>query len=157
MRGRTIGGVALLAAGVSVATIAACGGGGSTGGETRIETLTRAEFVRKASDLCERSRHSSEHRLAGAQALVGAGAKPTPAEQEKVIRYMVVVPARTLSEDLERLGPVEGGDAELERYASALAQDAKEASAQPLTVTGGTAFIASDTLANEAGLSRCVR
>jgi len=154
MRSWRQGGLALL--GLVGALIAGCGGGGSDGSSDEGPALMRAEFVREASSLCERSRHTAEKRFETAEAWLRPGADTARRREEKAIRYMVVVPAAELSESLRRLGPIRGEAERLEAYAPALARDAELAREKPLTVTAGAAFVASNTLANGLGLSDCV-
>jgi len=154
MRSREQASLALLA--VAVVVIAGCGGGGSEGTGDQGEALTRAEFARAATSMCRHSREITGRRLTTAEAWMRTGVGATRPVREKVIRYMVVAPAEALSQDLERLGPISGGDKRLAAYPAILEKDTKRAMAKPLTVTAGTAFIASDTLANEENLPSCV-
>lgn len=117
--------------------------------------MTRAEFVKAATPLCKSSRRVSGNRLEDAKAWAATGRGGSRRLHEKEIRFMVVEPAEALSRELEGLGPV-SGDPNLDAYASTLAADARKASSKPLTVTAGTAFTASDELAEQAGLIACV-
>lgn len=134
--------------------VAGCGRSGGSGEEA--EARSPAEFVKAASALCKRSREVTGRRLETAKTWAAAGAGMTRALRERVIRFMVVSPAESLSRELQRLAPIRGGDRRLEAYPETLARDASRARSHPFRVAAGTAFVASDTIANERDISACV-
>jgi hypothetical protein len=141
--------------------VAGCGGGSSssdgstTGGETG-ETLTRVAFVKQANAICEKSQKVREERLQTANAWVKPGEGMTRPLREKIIRFMLVEPTETLSQELQELGPVSGGDADAESFAQVLAEDAEGAQIKPLTAISGAAFAKSVALARKVGLTSCL-
>jgi hypothetical protein len=117
--------------------------------------MTRMEFVKEANELCERTKKTTEARFNVANKWVPAESVPSPPLREKIIRFMVLQPTEALSRELHELGPSVEMDAKAESYADALGKDLQKARKAPLAVASGAAFVASDELAAELGLSQC--
>lgn len=156
MKSRGYGLLVTLVALVLALGISACGGGDSSSSTntTQSETLSRADFVKRANSLCAEAKKETEKRFNIANKWVPDEGVPARPLREKIIRFMVLEPTTTVSRELQKL-VIRGGEEKVESYADLLGEELDQAEQTPLTVAEGIAFVESDELAQEVGLSRC--
>jgi hypothetical protein len=150
---------ALLLAG----SIVGCGGSesdSSTGGgaETTTTALSGKKMVKRAVAICASSKLERNKRAETVNGWVKEGEEISKPLQEKILRYVRIVPAENVSQELRRLVSSGEADGQLEEFVDALETDVESAKAKPLELTTGAGFRTSGEIANSAGqLSECVQ
>lgn len=128
--------------------VSGCGGGGSS-------SLTKAEFAKKADEICRRGESErSEDIQAAAQKF--SGKKVTSAEQEEII--LKALPSyEKEAQKIKELGAPEGAEKEAEALVAAMEEAVKNVKADPGTATTGSIpFKKANELAEEIGAKGCV-
>lgn len=136
-------------AAVAFALVASgCGGGGS-------DSLTKAEFAKKADEICRRG-ESERGEVVKAASQKFSGKKVTAADQEQLI--LEALPSyEKATQKIKELGTPEGGEKEAEALVKAMEEAAENVKADPGTATtGNVPFKKADALAEEIGAKGCV-
>ena len=127
--------------------VSGCGGGSSS--------LTKAEFAKKADEICHRGESErAEDIQAAAQKL--SGKKVTAADQEKIV--LEALPSyEKEAEKIKELGAPEGAEKQAEAFVEAMEEAVANVKADPGTATTGSIpFKKADELAEEIGAKGCV-
>jgi acyl-CoA reductase-like NAD-dependent aldehyde dehydrogenase len=128
--------------------VSGCGGGGS-------DSLTKAEFAKKADEICRRGESErSEAIQAAAQKF--SGKKVTAADQEQIV--LSALPSyEKEAEKIEELGAPEGEEKQAEALVEAMEEAAENVKADPGTATTGSIpFKKANEVAEEIGAKGCV-
>lgn len=144
-----IGSIVGIAAVAFALVVSGCGGGGGS-------SLSKAEYVKKAGEICARSESERQEVVTAASKKLTPGKKVTSAQQEQVV--LEVVPTyEKMASEIDELGAPEGGEKKAEAWVEAMEETAENIKADPGTViTGNTPFQKPDELAEELGVKRCV-
>lgn len=143
-----IGSIVGIAAVAFALAVSGCGGGGSS-------SLSKAEYVKKAEEICTRSESERQEVISAASQKL-TGKKVTSAQQEQVV--LEVVPTfEKLSSEIKELGAPEGKEKQAEAWVEAMEETAENVKADPGTaITGNAPFRKANELAEELGAKRCV-
>jgi hypothetical protein len=137
---------------LALACVALAAGCGSSDSE---ETLTKAEFVKQAGAICEKS----QEERGKAVAAVAENANPkgnVQKQQEQVIRKALPT-YEEAARQIEELGAPEGQEEKVEALVEAMDEAAERAMADPHTaMTSNIFFREADKLAEEYKLSGCI-
>jgi hypothetical protein len=126
--------------------VAGCGGGDSS--------LTKAEFTKKASLVCQEWLSDKEEVIQAATRKLGSR-KATQAEQENLV-LGVLEPYETATEKIEDLGVPEGEEKEVEAILDARKEAAERTKANPESALVSTAaFKKANEEAEKYGLEHC--
>ena len=113
-----IGLIVGIAAIAFVLGISGCGGGGSS-------SLSKAEYVKKAEEVCARSESERQEVVTAASQKLTPGKKVTPAQQEQVV--LEVVPTyEKLASEIDQLGGPEGAEKKAEAWVEAMEETAED-------------------------------
>lgn len=127
--------------------VAGCGGSGG-------DSLTKAEFAKKADEICHRGESErSEAIQAAAQKF--SGKKITAADQEQVV--LAALPSyEKEAQKIQELGAPEGEEKKVEALVEAMEEAAANVKADPGTATTGSIpFKKANELAEEIGAKGC--
>ena len=150
------GAIVSIAVGLAIGLLAAgCGGGG---GDTT--SISKAELVKKANNVCARAAKRVSSQFA---ALVAGYDGKDPkgdalkAAQKKIVETVLAPNKRSEIEQLRKIGTPTGGEAQVEAIVEGLERGIEEAEAQPtLAVTGKVkSFADVERRAGEYGLTGC--
>ena len=124
-----------------------CGGGS--------DSLTKAEFAKKADEICRRGEaERSEAIQVAAQKF--SGKKATAADQEQIVLAAIPSYAKE-AQKIEELGAPEGAEKEAETLVEAMEEAAENVKADPGTATTGSIpFKKANEAAEEIGAKGCV-
>jgi hypothetical protein len=127
--------------------VSGCGGGGS-------DSLTKAEFAKKADEICRRGEAERAEVLKAAGQKF-SGKKVTAADQEQLV--LEAIPSYEKStQKIKELGVPEGGEKEAEALVEAMEEAAENVKADPGTATTGSIpFKKADEIAEEIGAKGC--
>lgn len=154
MRGATV--VALLGV---VAVLAGCGGGSSTSNGSEA-SLTKAQFVKKGDQICERNYTRREQVLAGYLAKAEKEGQLPLAKQEEVLVDQIMPIFREESEQLNELGLPTSETQKAEEILKGLEAAIAAVESEPdVALTKGTRvqFAAVENLAHSYGFEFCGR
>jgi hypothetical protein len=155
-------------AAVAMTSIAAgCGGGndqgtgsaastGATSSPTSSKaTLTKAEFIKQADAICEKTDKVQE---AGLKAYLQKKpeAQSTKAGQSKMVLAVGLPPIQTEAEELAELGAPSGDEAKVAAIVDGIEKAVEKGEAEPGSLlTGSSPFTEVDKLAGEYGFKAC--
>jgi hypothetical protein len=146
---------------VLASSIAGCGGSGGdseTGGGTETTVaLSSKATMKRAIAICARSRLDRNRRVETVEGWVKQGQEISRPLQEKILRYVRIVPAENVSQELSRLISNGGVDSQLEEFVDTLETDVDSAKAEPLELTTGAGFRASGEIASAGQFSECAQ
>lgn len=127
--------------------VSGCGGGGSN-------SLTKAEFAKKADEICRRG-ESERAEVLKAAGQKFSGKKVTAADQEQLV--LEALPSYEKSaQKIQELGAPEGGEKEAEALVEAMEEAAENVKADPGTATTGSIpFKKANEVAEEIGAKGC--
>jgi hypothetical protein len=128
--------------------VSGCGGGGG-------DSLTKAEFAKKADEICHRGESErSEAIQVAAQKF--SGKQATAADQEQIV--LAALPSyEKEAEKIKELGAPEGEEKQAEALVEAMEEAAENVKADPGTATtGDIPFKKANELAEEIGAKGCV-
>lgn len=127
--------------------VSGCGGGGSN-------SLTKAEFAKKADEICRRG-ESERAEVLKAAGQKFSGKKVTAADQEQLI--LEALPSYEKSaQKIQELGAPEGGEKEAEALVEAMEEAAENVKADPGTATtGNVPFKKANEAAEAIGAKGC--
>ena len=127
--------------------ISGCGGGGG-------DSLTKAEFAKKADEICRRG-ESERAEAIQAVSQEFSGKKITAADQEKVV--LKALPSyEKEAERIAELGAPEGAEKKAEALVEAMEEAAENVKADPGTATTGSIpFKKANELAEDIGAKGC--
>jgi hypothetical protein len=127
--------------------VSGCGGGGS-------DSLTKAEFAKKADEICRRG-ESERAEVLKAAGQKFSGKKVTAADQEQLV--LEAVPSyEKATQKIKELGVPEGGEKEAEALVKAMEEAAENVKADPGTATTGSVpFEKANEVAEEVGAKGC--
>ena len=154
---------ALLGAFVVALLAAGCGGGGddssSGGGEDTgsSSSLSKAEFIKQADEICEQGNESIEGEANGFAKENGIDTEnPTKAEQEEVIEQVVGPAIKREAEEISDLGVPESDQEAAENVLAAVGRGAGELEEDPAAVLEGENPLAeAGKLAKAFGFKTC--
>jgi malonyl CoA-acyl carrier protein transacylase len=145
---------AILMGVLAVAAIAAgCGGGDSSA-----ESLTKAEFVKKANAICARLSGESQAELLAYinKNVKGSGNKAlTKGQEEELVESLVVPSVNKQIEELDALGAPEGDEEQIDAFIEELESTVEEAEEETVGFTEERPFAEAEKLAREYGISEC--
>jgi hypothetical protein len=144
----------VLAACIAAAAIVGCGGDSA---ETGAETLTKAEYVKRADAICAKANSQQEALLNKEIETRPAQNAASKAEREAFVINAALPPLKDEALQLEELGPPQGGEEKAQALVDALQEAVKEAEADPLALADAEsqAFVPAEELARELGLEVC--
>jgi len=127
------------------------------GSSSDSSSLTKAEFVKQADQICTKGEKSIED---GAEKFAEDNdvntEKPTKAQQEEVIQQVVAPDIRKQAEEIGDLGAPKGEEAEVEAIVTAVEDGADELESKPETlIEGKNPLVKGSKLAKEYGLKVC--
>jgi len=137
--------VAVLVGLLAIVSVSGCGGSGEA------DTLTKAEFVKEANQICSNARGELEDGLA--EAADGEG-EP---QRGELVTEVILPTVQQMSEDLGDLGPPQGDEKEVRAIVAGFEGGVRKVEAN----TGAdlaqdvAAFGHADQLAEEYGLTDC--
>lgn len=123
---------------VAALLLSGCGGSSSVSAETG--SLTRAQFVEKADQICKQSRAQLENEYAVAvknavQLAQATKSKPTPADLETlhsaVVDEVFVPVYETMIDEISTLGAPSADKEQLDKFLNAMHEAVEEASSDP--------------------------
>ena len=144
--------IALLAGVVAILVVAA-----GCGSSSDSSSLTKAEFVKQADQICTKGEKSIED---GAEKFAEENnvntEKPTKAQQEEVIQQVVAPEIRQQAEEIGDLGAPSGEEEKVEAIVTAVEEGADELESKPAQlIEGKNPLSHSSKLAKEYGLKVC--
>jgi hypothetical protein len=113
--------------------------------------------MKRAIAICARSRLDRNRRVETVEGWVKQGQEISRPLQEKILRYVRIVPAENVSQELSRLISNGGVDSQLEEFVDTLETDVDSAKAEPLELTTGAGFRASGEIASAGQFSECAQ
>lgn len=127
--------------------VSGCGGGGG-------DSLTKAEFAKKADEICRRG-ESERAEVIKAAGQKFSGKKVTAADQEQLI--LEALPSyEKAAQKIKELGAPEGEEKKAEALVEAMEEAAENVKADPGTATTGSIpFKKANELAEEIGAKGC--
>jgi hypothetical protein len=142
-----IGSIVGVAAVAFVLVVSGCGGGGGS-------SLSKAEYAKKADEICTRSESERQEIITAATTKL-SGKKITSAQQEELI--LEVIPGyEKMTSEIDELGTPEGAEKKAEAWVEAMEEAAENVKADPGTaITGNAPFQKSSKLAGELGAKQC--
>lgn len=142
---------ALLISVLAVAAFAAgCGDDDSSA-----DSLTKAEFVKQASDKCKAVNKESQKRLEAA-GKAQEGVPPSKNTEEQLVNNIVVPALQKQADELSELGAPEGDEAQVEAIIEALEKVTQEAEENPVGVAAQSdPFLEVDQMMKDYGLEAC--
>ena len=137
---------------LAVAAFAAgCGGGD--------DSLTKAEFVKQATDMCDRVSGESEAKLLASikeREKEGGKAGLAKSDEAKLVEEIIPPALNTKAEELEEIGAPEGEEAKYDALIEELQKTAEVAETNSeVLVTEAAPFAESEKLAKELGVPSC--
>lgn len=148
-----------LAALVALVTIAGCGGGASSSGDSASSgagpALTKAQFVKKANQICRAAEKKRGVVIKAAIEAVPTGSQLSVAEQEELV-LQALPPYDEMAQELSDLGAPAGDEAKVARFVSAFEAAIERARREPKSAINGAAFRTTNELASKYGLASCV-
>jgi hypothetical protein len=149
----------VLAALVALVTIAGCGGGASSNGDSTSSgagpALAKAQFVKKANQICRTAEKKRGVMIKAAIEAVPTGSKLSVAEQEELV-IQALTPYDRMAQELSDLGAPNGDEAKVARIVSAFEAAFERAKREPKSAINGAAFQTTNKLASKYGLASCV-
>lgn len=134
--------------------ISACGG---SSGSNDDQPLTKAEFIKRADQICEQTdelqRDALKAFLAGQR-----GNKPAKALQEQIVVIVGLPPIRGEVQKLDALRPPEGDEEQVEAIVDGVEEAIAEGEEDPSTMVDPNSlgpFAKAGRLATEYGLKAC--
>lgn len=144
---------AILISVLALAGIAAGCGGGDDG---ESNSLTKAEFVKQASQICDEIDKETQKNLEAA-ARSQEGVPPSKNTEEQLVNNIVIPALQKQSEQLGELGAPEGDEEEIDAIIGALDDVAADAEANPVGVAAEpTPFREVDELMKDYDLDDCL-
>jgi hypothetical protein len=145
---------------ISVLAVAAIAAGCGSSDDSSTSSLTKAEFIKQASDVCKEINKESQDKL---QAAIKTQENVPPAKnvdqvgiEERLISTIVVPALTKQNEELTKLGAPEGDEGEVDAILEALEKVTKEAEENPIGVTSkADPFLEVDQLSKGYGLDAC--
>ncbi|HEX5930109.1 MAG TPA: hypothetical protein VFY48_12040 [Solirubrobacterales bacterium] len=128
---------------------AGCGGGDDS------DSLTKAEFVKQASDVCLKVNKETQKNL---EAAVQAqeGVPPSKQSEEQLVNNIVIPALEKQSEKLKELGAPEGDEDQIAAITDELDKVAKEAEENPVGVASQSdPFLKVDQMMKDYELEAC--
>jgi ABC-type Fe3+-hydroxamate transport system substrate-binding protein len=159
--------IVVLASALAIASLAVgCGGGDSTAGDTStandassdVPALTKAEFIAQGDAICTKT---LEKNSANVQAFLsenglGEGEAPSPEQEEELVSTVILPQFQAVAEELGKLGPPEGEEAEVEEIVTGIEDAVAEGEDDPSGVIGGgDPFEDVNEKAKELGFKSC--
>lgn len=142
-----IGSIVGIAAVAFALVVSGCGGGGGS-------SLSKAEFAKKADEICTRA-EAERQEIIGVATQKLSGKKITSAMQENLI--LEVMPSyEKMTSEIDELGTPEGAEKKAEAWVEAMEEAAENVKADPGTaITGNAPFQKAGEMAEELGAKRC--
>jgi hypothetical protein len=145
-----IGALALLAAG--------CGGGGD--GTTSTASLTKAEFIKKADEICESAEEKIEREFESFAKEHNLSEKQPPSSKEsaEAAETILLPNIEGQIEDIRALGAPSGEEQEVEELLTAVEAGVEKGKQDPVAFIeeeGGDPLNKADKMAREYGLKVC--
>ncbi len=135
--------------------VSACGGGGGDSGEVTVSSLSKAQYVRNASEVCEHGTKQIE--VDYGTWLKTLKEKPTEADYSKLVDTAVVGDIGQEIDELRELGAPKGDAKEIETVLQLREESIQIAEEDPEAVieNADKVFAKASKAASEYGLQAC--
>ena len=139
-----IGVLVVLAVGVG------CGGGDD-------DSLSKAEFVKQADEICARKEAEKNKDLEAAFQKAGKEGKSGKKVEEELVTGTALPPISEMTEELKDLGAPSGEEDQVDAMIKALEEEIEKIEGDPASVLAGTSggFDKANQLAQKMGLKAC--
>jgi hypothetical protein len=137
-----------------LAALSGCGGG-DKGSATDSEPLTKAQFIKRASAICQREDAAKARRLEKAAAPGKAVLNGSRGELRKLVVEVIIPLYRELISELASLEPPTKNKAQVERIVGTFEALLEEAEANPDPMIQTDPFTKADELAASYGIQNC--
>jgi hypothetical protein len=146
-----VAGIVLL---VALACLSSCGGGGE--GEASVsESLTRAQFVKRASAICRSEEARKARALRAASERGKSYLAGSRRELEKLVSEAILPLYAEMIEEMAELSPPPKDAAQVERIISQYEQTLEKAKANPGRQLVDDSFVTVNQLAARYGIEEC--
>lgn len=139
-----VGVLAVLAIGVG------CGGGDD-------DSLSKADFVKQADEICARKETEKNKDLEAAFSQLGKEGKSGKKAEEELVTGTALPPISEMTEELKDLGAPSGEEDQVDAMIKALEEEIEKIEGDPSSVISGSGggFDKANRLAKEMGLKAC--
>jgi hypothetical protein len=116
------------------------------------DSITKAEFTRRANAVCSKWQRARDERFQAAQSKFGKLTKD--ASKEKAILY-ILSPYEEAIEELGEIPPPTGEEEKVERFVKSMEEGLTQTKADPLSAAEKSPFEKPNKLAESYGLEEC--
>jgi hypothetical protein len=149
------GPIALIAALLVAALLAGCGGGGD---ESSTGSISKAEFIKKASVVCKKGTERLQHAVFKFLRHGRELRRPSNSESVRLIGTVIVPSVRQEIKEFKALGVPSGDEEKVDAMVGALEEGAETAENDPQAVVKGSSdvvFGIASRIATEYGIKAC--
>jgi hypothetical protein len=128
-----------------------CGGGDDD------SSLSKAEFVKQADEVCTRAESKKNKDLEAAFQQLGKEGKSGKQAEEELVTGTALPPISEMTEELKDLGAPSGEEDQVDAMISAFEEEVEKVEGDPASVINGSGgeFNKANQLAKEMGLEAC--
>jgi hypothetical protein len=168
VKGRGVAVLAVLGVLVVAAFLAGCGSDSSsnasatdkspesTAAESTSGPLTKAEFIKQASQICRKGVAKKEEAVLSLAKLAAEGGKPPSQQAVEKLATVVIFPTyNDILDQMAQLEPPQGDEAKIQAIITKYEADLKTAEAEPIKASKENLFADANDLGEAYGLESC--